>query len=164
LILLHSSVLGKAISSTEQAAIVAWLDKQLSSDLHLSTVTIAVVSIALSTAPLFGRKPDLLQRLDELLQGLFADRVIELTGDQALAAGRHQATAARRGHKLDLENSALAAIAGMSRLTVATLDPEPLIAAGVRAINPLQGKDAKPRPARAVRAKRSRSAAPESPP
>ena len=139
MIVLDTNVVSEAMKPEPQASVQAWLDRQTSETLYLSSVTIAELLFGIRSLPAGRRRKILDATLDGLL-ALFGERVLPFDTD----AARHfaelavTARAARKG--FPTPDGYIAAIAASRGFIVATRDVSSFQAAGLKVINPWEAE------------------------
>lgn len=135
MIVLDTNVVSEAMKPTPDAAVLAWLDAQVSDTLFLTSVTIAELLFGIGSLPA-GRRKSSPSEVFEGLAALFEGRVLDFD----TRAGRHYADIAIKarasGKGFPLPDGYIAAIAARHGYAVATRDTSPFAAAGLKVINP----------------------------
>lgn len=110
MILPDANVVSEPMRPHGNAAVRAWLDRQVAETLYLMSTSLSELLVGIEILPAGQRKKGLGLALSELLDLLFGLRILPF--------------------------DRTAAIAAVHGLTVATRDTAPFIAAGVAVINP----------------------------
>lgn len=116
--------------------VVAWLDRQPTGALYLSTIVLSELHAGIRSSPP-GKKTDRLTRaLTEILAGTFHNRIIDF--DQRCAAyfGDIYAAATAAGKPVDYADMAIGATAKAHGFSVATRNVSHFAHSGVEIINP----------------------------
>jgi predicted nucleic acid-binding protein len=140
MIILDTNVLAEPMKSNGNADVRAWLDQQVSETLYLTATSLSELLLGIEILPVGKRKKELNAALSELVERLFASRVLPFDHKAAIAyaplVGRARAAA---GRPISVADGQIAAIAAVHGFTVATRDLAPFVAAGVPTINPWAG-------------------------
>lgn len=135
MILLDTNVLSEAMKPQPDPAVRAWLNRQATEALFLSSITLTELLFGIRALPQGKRRDGLVQTLDGLL-GLFSDRVLPFDVDAARHYANLAIAARLSGKGLPTPDGYIAAIAASRGLTVASRDTAPFNAAGVAVVNP----------------------------
>lgn len=137
MIVLDTNVVSEAMKPEPDAAVRAWLNKQVAETLYLSSVTLAELLFGIGALPV-GRCKDLLAQALAGLLGLFRDRVLPFETDAARRYSELAMTARANGRGFPIPDGYIAAIALSRGFIVASRDIAAYQAAGVPVINPWQ--------------------------
>jgi predicted nucleic acid-binding protein len=136
MILIDTNVVSETMRPRPEQRVVDWLDAQAAETLHLSTVSMAELLLGIAILPAGRRKIELGLSLAAKAAAVFQQRILPFD----LAAARAYATVVSRarsaGRPIGMADGQIAAIAASHRLTVATRDTTPFVAAGLATINP----------------------------
>ena len=139
MIVLDTNVVSEAMKPEPQASVQAWLDRQTSETLYLSSVTIAELLFCIRSLPAGRRRKILDATLDGLL-ALFGERVLPFDTDAARHFGELAVTARSAGKGFPTPDDYIAAIAASRGFIVATRDVSSFQAAGLKVINPWEAE------------------------
>ncbi|ABL71273.1 type II toxin-antitoxin system VapC family toxin [Paracoccus denitrificans] len=136
MILLDTNVVSEPMREAPNPGVIGWIDDQAIETLHLSAITVAEVRFGIAVLPDGKRKARLQSRFETEILPLFADRILpfDLAASEAFAA--LMAHARDKSAAIGKADGYIAAIAAAHRLTVATRDTAPFLAAGVTVIDP----------------------------
>ncbi len=135
MILLDTNVVSEMMKPVPADVVHAWLDRQSSDTLFISTITQAEIQFGIAVMPGGQRK----QRLEQLYSGierLFAGRILPFDSAAALVYADLAAAARSAGQGLPMPDGYIAGIAAAHGFTVATRDTAPFHAAGLKVIDP----------------------------
>ena len=135
MIILDSNVLSEAMKPKPDVEVLAWLNRQETETLYLSSVTLAELLFGIASLPDGKRKSKLALALDGLLE-LFDNRILPFDTQAAQYYAQLAAEARRTGFGFPVPDGYIAAIAVANKMRVATRDTGPFVAAGVSFINP----------------------------
>jgi hypothetical protein len=138
LIILDTNVVSEPTKPHANAAVVNWLDVQAKETLYLATPVLAELLVGLEALPVGRRKDHLGSTLENVIDRLFAGRILSFDEAAARRFGRLMEHARGKGHVISLGDGQIAAIASVHGFTVATRDVVPFLAAGVPVLNPWQ--------------------------
>lgn len=139
MIVLDTNVVSEAMKPEPQASVQAWLDRQTSETLYLSSVTIAELLFGIRSLPAGRRRKILDATLDGLL-ALFGERVLPFDTDAARHFAELAVTARSAGKGFPTPDGYIAAIAASRGFIVATRDVSSFQAAGLKVINPWEAE------------------------
>lgn len=139
MIILDTNVVSEMMYEHCDASVTKWLDRQARHELCLTAVNLAEVLYGIAVIPDGRRKLNL-----ELVFARLIDKIADgvLPFDEAAANAYSQLMAATRskGIKVSEADGQIAAIAKVNGFAVATRDVRPFLAAGVKVINPWEGR------------------------
>ncbi|KDA06274.1 plasmid stability protein StbB [Microbacterium sp. CH12i] len=136
MILLDTNVISEPMRPHPDPAVVAWLDRQSADTLYLTTISLAEIRYGLSLLPEGSRRTQLRERFEDELLPHFAGRIVGFNEAASSAYASLRSTARRQGVSLSDFDALIAAVATSTRLTMATRDTTPFMAAGLMVINP----------------------------
>ncbi|WP_053764487.1 type II toxin-antitoxin system VapC family toxin [Leptospirillum ferriphilum] len=139
MIVLDTNVVSEAMKPEPQASVQAWLDRQTSETLYLSSVTIAELLFGIRSLPAGRRRKILDETLDGLL-ALFGERVLPFDTDAARHFAELSVTARSARKGFPTPDGYIAAIAASRGFIVATRDVSSFQAAGLKVINPWEAE------------------------
>ena len=139
MIVLDTNVVSETMKPEPQASVQAWLDRQTSETLYLSSVTIAELLFCIRSLPAGRRRKILDATLDGLL-ALFGERVLPFDTDAARHFAELAVTARSAGKGFPTPDGYIAAIAASRGFIVATRDVSSFQAAGLKVINPWEAE------------------------
>lgn len=120
MILLDTNVLSALMRPDREAGVVAWLDRQRESDLHLTAITVIEARAGVVRLPDGARRRDLGARLAILFEELFRDRILPFDAAAATAAAELGERRRRAGRTVDVHDGFIAGIAISRGATIAT--------------------------------------------
>jgi predicted nucleic acid-binding protein len=139
MIVLDTNVVSEAMKPHCDPAVKAWLYAQVTETLFLTATSLAELLLGIASAPP-GKRRDLLEEgLHEVLDLLFAGRVLAYTEQAAKEYARTVSSARAKGRPIAVADGQIGAIAAVHGFTVATRDTGPFEAAGVPVFNPWEG-------------------------
>jgi toxin FitB len=136
LIIVDTNVVSEPFKPQPSEAVIGWLDRQLSQELFLTTVSLAELYRGIAIMPDGRRKHGMKEDTDNFRDSYFGDRVLAFDTKAAFAYADMSAKTRARGYSMSFADAQIAAIALSYGFAVATRDVEPFEAAGVRVINP----------------------------
>jgi predicted nucleic acid-binding protein len=136
MIILDTNVLSEPMRADGDAAVAAWLDRQMVETLYLTTVNLAELLLGVELLPLGVRRSRLEARIGAVINGFGETRMLAFDARAArlfaVLVGRARGT----GHAIGVADGQIAAIAAVHGFSVATRDTAPFVAAGVPVIDP----------------------------
>ena len=138
MILLDTNVVSEVMRPNPAVAVVRWLDQNETSNLYLSTVTIAEIAFGLRVLQAGSRRRELSHRFDDFVARGFEQRL--LTFDLAAAREYAEIMGYRRelGRPLSVLDGQIAAIARRHRFSVATRNVRDFEHCGLEVLNPFE--------------------------
>ncbi len=135
MIILDTNVVSEPMKDNGDPAVKAWLDKQVLSNLYITSVNLGELLSCIATVPEGRRKQGLILGLRRLRIRI---RNEVLPYDEAAAIAYSEAVLRAKAnlYTLAVADGQIAAIANVHGFAVATRDVEPFVAAGVPVINP----------------------------
>jgi predicted nucleic acid-binding protein len=136
MIILDTNVLSEPMRADGNVAVAAWLDRQITDTLYLTTVNLAELLLGIELLPLGLRRSKLKARIDEIVN-VFGERrtlVFDARATRFVAVLVARARAA--GYAIAVADGQIAAIAAAHGFSVATRDTAPFVAAGIPVIDP----------------------------
>ena len=136
MILLDTSIVSEVMRPNPAVAVVRWLDRNETSNLYLSTVTIAEIAFGLRVLQAGSRRRELSQRFDDFVARGFEQRLLAF--DLAAAREYAEIMGYRRelGRPLSVPDGQIAAIARCHRFSVATRNVRDFEHCGLEVLNP----------------------------
>ncbi len=136
MIVLDTNVVSEPTRPNGHPAVRTWLDQQVAETLYLTTTSLSELLLGVEILPEGKRKEGLSVALDELLQRLFASRILPFDQEAARAYAPLVARARSVGQAISAADGQIAAVAIRHGFTVATRDVGAFRAAGASVINP----------------------------
>jgi predicted nucleic acid-binding protein len=136
MIVLDTNVISEPMKRHGDAAVRQWLDQQVAETLYLTAVSLSELLLGLAMLPPGRRKQSLDAALTELIEQLFATRILPFDQRAAIVYARLVGQARAAGRPVSVADGQIAAIATAHGFAVATRDTEPFTALGVSVINP----------------------------
>lgn len=136
MIVLDTNVVSEPMRPNGNAAVRAWLDRQVAETLYLTATSLSELLVGIEILPDGKRKEGLDTALSELLDMLFGSRILPFDRMAAIAYAPLVGRARAGGRPISVADGQIAAIAAVHGFTVATRDTAPFVAAGVPVINP----------------------------
>jgi toxin FitB len=119
-IVLDTNVLSALMRKTPDPAVVAWLDRQPSDSVWLTSVTVFEATLGIALLPKGRRQSDLKLAFDRALTEKLSNRVLVFDETAATIAAHLAADRQRAGRPVDLRDTLIAGIAQAHRATIAT--------------------------------------------
>jgi toxin FitB len=135
-ILLDTDVVSGVMKPRPPEALIAWLDSRTSSDLFLSTVTVAEIGYGLSVLPTGRRRRDLTQRFEIFLERAFDQRILSFDLPAAHLYADLMARRRELGRPMSAFDGQIAAIARAHGFAVATRNVRDFEECGLEILNP----------------------------
>ncbi len=138
MIVLDSNIVSEFMGPPPAPSVRAWLDRQDSALLRITSVTVAEIRFGLARLPVGRRRRDLEEQFGRLLVLAFSDNVLSF---DVHAAGHYAEIRAARpgaGRPISALDAQIAAIARALAATVATRNVRDFEGCGVDLVNPFE--------------------------
>ncbi len=120
MIILDTNVLSALMRNRPDPAVVAWLDRQPSDSIWITSITVFEARLGLRLLPRGARQRALEATLAGLVQDDLEDRVLDFDSAAAVEAASLAAIRQKAGRPVDLRDTQIAGIALARHATVAT--------------------------------------------
>lgn len=120
MILLDTNVVSELMRASPEAAVLRWMNRQPSSLVHLSTVSIAEIAYGIRILPEGRRRHDLQHRFDRFVATAFSERLLDFDRGAALQYGEIMASRREIGRPMSVVDGQIAAVARCRGCTLAT--------------------------------------------
>ena len=140
MILLDTNVVSEAMRPAPDAAVVDWLNRQDSSRIALSTISVAELSYGLQCLADGQRKRMLADRFEQFLRRGFAHRIFGFDEPAALAYGELMAHRRSIGRPMSVLDGQIAAIARCRGFALATRNTSDFEHTAVDLLDPWTGR------------------------
>jgi predicted nucleic acid-binding protein len=139
--LVDTCVLSEAVRPRPARSVIEWLDAQNEASLYISALTLAELQRGVSRLPSSRKRKALEVWLHDELPRRFERRVLPVDLEVALAWGRAQAAAEKRGRRVPVLDGLIAATALANDLIVVTRNGEHMAPTGAEILDPWGGDD-----------------------
>lgn len=120
MIILDTNVLSAVMNPVPEPRVVAWLDRQPSESIWITTLTVFEARLGLALLPSSRRRRALELSFALLLHDDLENRVLDFDTDAAVAAAALAAKRQKAGRLSDIRDTEIAGIAIARRATLAT--------------------------------------------
>ena len=134
--MLDTNVVSEAMRIVPDPGVLRWLNESETSDLYLSTITIAEVSYGLQILPEGRRRDAISERFEQFVNRGFSHRVLSFDEPAAIVYGEIMARTKKIGRPMSVPDGQIAAIAKTHNLVVATRNTEDFEPTGMELVNP----------------------------
>ena len=139
MIILDTNVLSTLMNSRPDVAVVAWLDRQPTESIWITSITVFESRLALALLP-DGRRRQLLEvAFEQIVAVDLDDRVLDFDRGAASAAAALAADRQRAGKPVDMRDTQIAGIAVSRRATLATRNVRHFADLQVPVVDPWDG-------------------------
>jgi predicted nucleic acid-binding protein len=139
MIILDTNVLSTLMNSRPDVAVVAWLDRQPTESIWITSITVFESRLALALLP-DGRRRQLLEvAFEQIVAVDLDDRVLDFDRGAAAAAAALAADRQRAGKPVDMRDTQIAGIAVSRRATLATRNVRHFADLQVPVVDPWDG-------------------------
>jgi predicted nucleic acid-binding protein len=136
MIIVDTNVLSEPMRPDGNPAIAAWLDRQATDTLYVTTVNLAELLLGIELMPIGLRRSRLEARIGEVINAFGERRTLVFDARAARFFAVLVARARAAGQTIGVADGQIAAIAATHGFAVATRDAAPFIAVGVPVIDP----------------------------
>jgi predicted nucleic acid-binding protein len=136
MIIVDTNVLSEPMRPDGNPAIAAWLDRQATDTLYVTTVNLAELLLGIELMPIGLRRSRLEARIGEVINAFDERRTLVFDARAASFFAVLVARARAAGQTIGVADGQIAAIAATHGFAVATRDAAPFIAVGVPVIDP----------------------------
>ena len=136
MIILDTNVLSAVMHRKPDPVVVAWLDRQPTESLWLSTITVFEVRFGIDLLPVGRRRRDLDAAFQRTLEEDFEGRVLPFDRRAAEEAGVLAARWRRAGQPVELRETQIAGIATARQATLATRNTRHFSDLPISVVNP----------------------------
>ncbi len=134
--LLDTCVISELVAKRPNPAVVAWVDAQVPTSLHLSAVTIGEIAKGVSKLFPSRRKEELSFWLNQTIPDRFAGRILRLDAPTMMLWGTLVGQLEQQGTPMPLMDSLIAATALQNSLQLVTRNTDDFAATGLALVNP----------------------------
>ena len=134
--LLDTCLISELVREKPDLGVLEWIEQQDEQALFLSVLTLGELQKGVSKLPDGRKKTQLLNWLDDDLQTRFTGRMLDIDATVATLWGKLQGEAERRGRRMPVIDSLLAATAHANKLAIVTRNGVDMAESGVEVINP----------------------------
>ncbi|HSM82943.1 MAG TPA: type II toxin-antitoxin system VapC family toxin [Nodosilinea sp.] len=134
--LLDTCVISELVAKRPNPSVVTWIDTQLSTDLHLSVITIGEIAKGTSKLAPSRRKDSLTTWLNQTLPNRFGERILRIDTATMMLWGDMVGRLEKQGTPMPLLDSLIAAIAIQNSLRLVTRNTDDFAATGIVMLNP----------------------------
>jgi predicted nucleic acid-binding protein len=135
-ILLDTNVVSEAMRIVPDPGVLLWLNESETSDLYLSTISIAEISYGLQILPEGQRRDAISERFEQFVNRGFSHRVLSFDEPAAIVYGEIMARTKKIGRPMSVPDGQIAAIAKTHNLVVATRNTGDFDPTGMELVNP----------------------------
>jgi predicted nucleic acid-binding protein len=134
--LLDTCLISELLKKEPNPAVMAWLDAQDEQTLFLSVLNLGELQKGISKLAEGTKQEELQAWVSHDLAERFSGRILTVDQETALCWGRLQGDAERRGEKLPVMDSMIAASAAVHGMSVVSRNTKDLERCGVQVCNP----------------------------
>lgn len=136
MILVDTNVISEPLRPSPDATVVEWINSQPVETLYLSAITVAELRYGVASMPAGKRRTGIHEGLENRVLPLFVSRVLPFDLAASKAYAELMTAARSAGLAIGMADGQIAAIAAVNRMTVASRDTSPFVAAGASVIDP----------------------------
>jgi toxin FitB len=136
MIILDTNIISEPMRVNPNKSVMNWLDAQVAESLFVTTISLAELFVGIEMLPDGKRKSGLGNKLNDVINHLFAMRILAFDHASAINYAKLMIRASSTGHIITMGDGQIASIAETHHFAVATRDTKPFIAAGLTVINP----------------------------
>ena len=136
MILLDTNVVSEVMRQKPSDNVLNWLNGYDSTDLLISSITIAEICYGLRILPVGQRRQLLQMRFEQFISKGFAGNIVDFNELAARAYAEIMAVRKEKGRPMSLPDGQIAAIAQINHLVLATRNITDFEDCGIQLINP----------------------------
>ncbi|NEX23780.1 type II toxin-antitoxin system VapC family toxin [Thiorhodococcus mannitoliphagus] len=136
MILLDTNILSEFMTAPPAASVRAWLNAQNTTDLYLTSISIAEICFGLQAMPQGRRRQLLMDRFELFLTTAFESRILSFDQDAARAYGAIRGQRRALGRPMSNFDGQIAAIARTRGFSLATRNTKDFEDCGLELIDP----------------------------
>ncbi len=136
MIILDTNVLSVLMSATPDPRVVAWLDRQPSESVWITSITVFEARFGLALLPASKRRRAIELSFALLLHDDLENRVLDFDSDAAVAAAGVAVIRQKAGRTVDIRDTEIAGIAIARRATLATRNVRHFADLKIPVVNP----------------------------
>jgi predicted nucleic acid-binding protein len=136
MILLDTNVVSEVMRQKPSDNVLNWLNGCDSTDLLISSITIAEICYGLRILPVGQRRQLLQMRFEQFVSKGFAGNIVDFNESAARAYAEIMAVRKEKGRPMSLPDGQIAAIAQINHLVLATRNITDFEDCGIQLINP----------------------------
>ncbi len=138
MIVLDTNIVSEFMRPEPHKNVIAWLNNQKSSQLFLSSITLAEIGYGLYIHPNGKRKEQLQSLFDAFIKKAFSQRIVDFNEDAAKAYARVMGTSRQTGRPMSVPDGQIASIALTHGFALATRNIKDFKTCGLELINPFK--------------------------
>jgi predicted nucleic acid-binding protein len=138
MVILDTNVLAELMKPVPEPAVVSWMNRQETSDLFLTTITIGEILYGIRILPQGKHRLRLEQGFETILSAAFTGRVLVFDEGAARQYGDVMGRRREIGRPLGIPDGQIASIARANRYAVATRNVFDFVECGVEIVNPFE--------------------------
>ncbi len=136
MILLDTNIVSEFMRPEPNSNVISWLNEQQTSQLFLSSVTIAEIGYGLFVLPKGKRKEQLQLRFEQFTKNAFSYRILDFTEQAAQNYAKVMGEKQQTGRPMSVPDGQIAAIALSNGFALATRNIKDFEDCGVELLNP----------------------------
>jgi predicted nucleic acid-binding protein len=136
MIVVDTNIISEFMTSPPRESVLAWLNEQDSTELYLTTISIAEIGFGLSVMSDGKRRRLLADRFEEFLATAFQSRILSFDEDAARAYGEIRAFRSKQGRPMSNFDGQIAAITKTKGFRLATRNTKDFEGCDLVLINP----------------------------
>jgi toxin FitB len=141
MILIDTNVVSEMMKTSPALSVIAWLDRQETTQLFLTTITIAEISYGLNILPNGNRRILLEDAFNQTTLSAFKQRILAFDEPAAHLYGKIMGQRKESGRPLSIPDGQIAAIARAHGATIATRNIRDFVDCGIELINPFSEEE-----------------------
>jgi predicted nucleic acid-binding protein len=135
MIVLDTNVVSETQKPRPNPRVLAWLDDQVAETLYITAISYSEILVGIEMLPDGKRKQGLGAAMAQVLEHLFASRVLAFDQQAAVEYARIYSRT-KKTATLSMADAQIAAIAAAHGFAIATREVDPFRAAGLKVMNP----------------------------
>jgi predicted nucleic acid-binding protein len=138
MIVLDTNVVSELMKPSPAPAVVSWLNRQMTTTIFLTTITLGEIGYGLHNLPPGKRRSFLEQALERVISLAFEDRILSFGIEAARIYGEVMGQRQEMGRPWSILDGQIASIARASGFAVATRNVRDFSDCGIEVFNPFE--------------------------
>ena len=138
MIILDTNIVSEFMGPQPEPAVHTWLNAQTTTQLYLTSISIAEILFGLAILGATQRRERLQRQLSEFLRMGFANRILDFDGAAASRYGEIRAHRRALGTPISALDAQIAAIANQQNAELATRNIKDFVDCGLKVVDPFR--------------------------
>lgn len=136
MIIIDTNIISELMKANPASSVIAWIDRQETTQLYITTITLAEITYGLYALPQGNRRNSLEETFHKAIMEAFAHRILVFDQPAAFLYGKIMSQRKQLGRPLGVPDGQICAIASHHAATVATRNTRDFLDCGIELVNP----------------------------